>query len=87
MLALASMAIAATVGIGIISTPLFGSLILIFIQGETKSLFESEIFGNSARVISGNVSVTSRAVSIQTKNAILFPISANKAFKPETYVS
>lgn len=51
------MAIAATVEIGIISTLLFVPLILIFIQGETKSLFESEIFGNSARAISGNVSV------------------------------
>jgi len=54
ILALASMAIAATVGIGIISTPLFVTLILIFIQGETKGLFESESFGNA---ISGNVSV------------------------------
>jgi hypothetical protein len=51
------MAIAATVGIGIISTPLFVSLIQIFIQGETKSLLESEIFGNAANAIPGNVSV------------------------------
>jgi len=40
ILALTSVAIAATVGIGIISTLLFVSLILIFIQGGTKGLLE-----------------------------------------------